>query len=112
MTTKVSSVRDGAAVADNGPQAQSEGRWSRPIRALFRNQMLMVGAVMVSVLFVLAILAPVLAPYDPYEIGVGPSMAPPTREQEAESLKAEAEQLQQQLDAITQRLNEIENHNR
>jgi peptide/nickel transport system permease protein len=80
MTTKVSSVQDGATVADNELQAQSGDRFSRPIRALFRNQMLMVGAVMVSVLFVLAILAPVLAPYDPYEIGVGPSMAPPTGE--------------------------------
>ncbi|MBN1583689.1 MAG: DUF5320 domain-containing protein [Anaerolineae bacterium] len=41
--------------------------------------------------------------------GGAPVWTPPTREQEADSLKAEAGWLKQQLDAITQRLNELEN---
>ena len=40
--------------------------------------------------------------------GYGPYAAPPTREQEAEFLKAQAEWLQQQLDAINQRIGELE----
>ena len=41
--------------------------------------------------------------------GGAPAWTPPTREQEADSLKAEAGWLKQQLDAITPRLNEREN---
>ncbi len=41
-------------------------------------------------------------------VAYGPYAAPPTREQEAESLKAQAEWLQQQLDAISQRIAELE----
>ena len=80
MTMRVRSMQDGAGVSDKELPSESGDRWSRPIRALFRNQMLMVGAFMVLILLLLAVLAPVIAPYDPYEIGVGPSMAPPTRE--------------------------------
>jgi peptide/nickel transport system permease protein len=59
---------------------QKERPWMRPIRALFRNQMLMVGGVMVGLLILMAILAPVIAPYDPYKTGKAPSMAPPSAE--------------------------------
>jgi hypothetical protein len=38
----------------------------------------------------------------------GPYAAPPTREQEAEFLKAQADALKQQLDAISQRIAELE----
>jgi len=43
---------------------------------------------------------PPVAPYGPY--------APPTREQEAEFLKAQSEWLKEQLDAISQRIAELE----
>ncbi len=38
----------------------------------------------------------------------GPYIAPPTREQEAEFLKAQAEAFKEQLDAISQRIAELE----
>jgi hypothetical protein len=38
----------------------------------------------------------------------GPYAAPPTREQETESLKAQAEWLKEQLDAISRRIEELE----
>jgi hypothetical protein len=38
----------------------------------------------------------------------GPHAAPPTPEQETESLKAQAEWLKEQLDAISQRITELE----
>jgi hypothetical protein len=38
----------------------------------------------------------------------GPYATPPTREQEAEFLKAQADALKQQLDAISQRIGELE----
>jgi hypothetical protein len=40
--------------------------------------------------------------------GPAPAWAPPTREQEAEALKAQAEWLTGELDAINQRLDELE----
>ena len=39
----------------------------------------------------------------------GPYAAPPTRDQEAESLKAQAEWLRDELDAINQRIEELGN---
>jgi len=40
--------------------------------------------------------------------GAPPAWTPPTREQEAASLKAQADWLKDQLDAITQRLSELD----
>jgi hypothetical protein len=44
------------------------------------------------------------APAAPY----GPYAAPPTPEQETESLKSQAEWLKEQLDAVTSRIEELE----
>ena len=54
----------------------------RPIRALqilaARYPLLLVGAVLVGVLVVLAVAAPLLVRNSPYQIGLGPSMSPPS----------------------------------
>lgn len=47
---------------------------------LLRNPLLGAGTLMVSILIVLAVFAPVISPYSPYEIGLGPSMGPPSAE--------------------------------
>jgi ABC-type dipeptide/oligopeptide/nickel transport system permease subunit len=52
----------------------------RPLAWLSRNSLLWIGVVLVSVLVILALFAPVLAPNDPFKVGLGPSMAPPSGE--------------------------------
>ncbi|MCW5850306.1 MAG: ABC transporter permease [Anaerolineae bacterium] len=55
---------------------------ARPVRALrtlvARYPLLLVGAVLVGVLVVLAVAAPLLVRNSPYQIGLGPSMSPPS----------------------------------
>lgn len=53
---------------------------TRPLAWLWRNSLLWVGLILVLLLVVLAAFAPVLAPNDPYAVGLGPSMAPPSAE--------------------------------
>lgn len=75
---KTLSVQNSVSLAAEDTEIRPRALWMRPVRALFRNQMLMVGAVMVSVLILLAILAPVITPYSPTAVAVGPSMARPS----------------------------------
>ena len=74
---KVASWNSGVLPSEERVGIRRDG-WTRPIRALFRNRMLMVGAVMVGALVLLAALAPVVATYSPTAVRVGPSMAPPS----------------------------------
>lgn len=46
--------------------------------SLLGNRLLTVGAIMVILLILLAIFAPFVVPYSPYEIGVGASNSPPS----------------------------------
>src|SRR5438128_1653454 len=54
-------------------------RWAPPRawRRLGRRPPILAGAAIVMLLFVTAALAPVLAPHDPLEQGLGPGLAPP-----------------------------------
>jgi peptide/nickel transport system permease protein len=78
MTTQSSSGQASVSPSREAAGTKGKDRLSRPVRALFRNQMLMVGAAMVSILILLAILAPLITPYSPTAVAVGPSMAPPS----------------------------------
>ena len=51
---------------------------TQPFAWLWRNTLLWVGIFLVLLLIVLALFAPQLAPNDPFKIGLGPSMAPPS----------------------------------
>ena len=51
---------------------------SHPLAWLWHNSLLWVGALLVLVIVILALFAPVLAPNEPFKIGLGPSMAPPS----------------------------------
>jgi peptide/nickel transport system permease protein len=53
---------------------------TRPMAWLWRNSLLWVGLILVLLLVVLALFAPMLAPNDPFAIGLGTSMAPPSTE--------------------------------
>lgn len=53
---------------------------SHPLAWLWKNTLLWVGALLVSVIVILALFAPYLAPNEPFKIGLGPSMAPPSSE--------------------------------
>jgi peptide/nickel transport system permease protein len=48
-------------------------------RRLFRTTQAQLGGALVLLLVVTALFAPALAPHDPYELMVGPPMAPPSR---------------------------------
>jgi peptide/nickel transport system permease protein len=50
----------------------------RPFAWLARNSLLWVGLILVAVLVFLAAFAPSVAPNDPYKVGLGASMAPPS----------------------------------
>jgi peptide/nickel transport system permease protein len=51
-----------------------------PLAWLWRNTLLWVGIVLVSLLVLLALLAPIIAPNDPFKVGLAPSLAPPSGE--------------------------------
>jgi peptide/nickel transport system permease protein len=54
--------------------------WKRFSRVFFAKGAVIFGLVILVALFITAIFAPQLAPYDPYKPGVGPSLAQPSRE--------------------------------
>jgi peptide/nickel transport system permease protein len=49
-------------------------------KRFFRNKLAVVGLAMVSVVFLVALLAPVIAPYDPYEQDLTNTIQPPSAE--------------------------------
>jgi peptide/nickel transport system permease protein len=52
--------------------------WKRMIRVFYRRKIAFVGLVIVLLLVIMAIFAPFLAPYDPYEMDYGLGIAPPS----------------------------------
>ena len=60
-------------------RVSTEGTVQRTLRRLLRHRGAIIGATMVLVVALAAILAPVIAPFDPAEMGVGPSLAAPSR---------------------------------
>jgi ABC-type dipeptide/oligopeptide/nickel transport system permease subunit len=52
----------------------------RPLARFLHNPLLAVGIVMVAVLVMLAIFAPLLSVYSPYDVALGPSMSAPSAE--------------------------------
>lgn len=67
-----SQVGVGAPIALPKRPAARPGAWLR------HNSLLWVGSVLVLLLVVLAIFAPIVAPNDPFKVGLGPSMSPPS----------------------------------
>ena len=47
------------------------------LKSLFRSPSAKIGGVIFLILLVTAILAPIIAPYDPFELGVGKGLTPP-----------------------------------
>lgn len=52
--------------------------WRRAVREFTRNRMALVGLTIVLILILVAVMAPILAPYDPYEMNIKDRFAPPT----------------------------------
>jgi oligopeptide transport system permease protein len=59
------------------PRRTSRGLWRDAWRRLLRNKLAMAGLVVISLLLLVALLADVLAPYDPTRLFPGQSYAPP-----------------------------------
>ena len=60
------------------PPRRSE--WRRLVRVFWRRKLAVVGLVIVLALIVVAIFAPLIAPYDPYKTDIGNKLAPPSSE--------------------------------
>lgn len=63
--TKTLSVKPEPAVS------HSEGLWRQALRRLFRQRSGLTGIIIVGLLFVVAIFAPLIAPYDPNQVLIG-----------------------------------------
>ena len=60
-------------------RVRNEGPARRTLRRLLRHRGAIIGGLTILVIVLAAILAPVIAPYDPAEMGVGPSLVGPSR---------------------------------
>ncbi len=76
MATTVQGVRPGVAIEERA----SRGLWRDALSRLRRNKPAIFGMICITIFVTVAILAPVLAPYDPNKGGLGPSFAPPSSE--------------------------------
>jgi peptide/nickel transport system permease protein len=54
-----------------------EKEWKKIIRIFFRRKVAVIGLVIILLLFLMAIFAPLLAPYDPYETNLAHQLEPP-----------------------------------
>jgi len=54
--------------------------WKRIVRVFYRRKLAMVGLVIVMLMILVAIFAPVLAPYDPYDTDIINKLQPPSSE--------------------------------
>lgn len=72
----------GAYPAESGlpkPEGRStDSPWVRGLRALLRNRMAMVGEAIIVIWILVAILAPVIVPYDPYAQDIANRLKPPS----------------------------------
>ncbi len=74
MTTLPAPSATFTRATEAGALQQTRAAW----RVLAKNKLLLVGGGMVAVLVLLAICAPLVVSHSPFEIGLGPSMAPPS----------------------------------
>lgn len=79
QTSKVSPHHfDGIPAVDE--KRSMDSPWRRSLRALGRNKLAMLGAVIIGVWVLVAIMAPILAPYDPLYQDVTLRLNPPSQE--------------------------------
>jgi len=67
---------DAVSSFQEAPPAYNE--WKRIIRVFSRRKISVIGLVIISLLIVTAIFAPLLAPYDPYQMDLTGKLAPPS----------------------------------
>ena len=79
-TTTRSAPATATLAAPAALSAKPQPQWRRNLQRLLRHRSAMLGLGMIVAIGLLALLAPVVAPYDPADVGVGPSLAPPSRE--------------------------------
>ena len=80
-TTSVTSTASGLPITGTPayvPRRTSRGLWRDAWRRLLRNRLAIAGLVVISLLLAIAVLADVLAPYDPTRLFPGQSYAPPS----------------------------------
>ncbi|MBN1316070.1 MAG: ABC transporter permease [Anaerolineales bacterium] len=65
-------------LADNKFPDNRQSPWKKAMREFTRNRMALFGLIIVLVLILVALMAPILAPYDPYEMDIKARFSPPT----------------------------------
>lgn len=68
----------GIALARQGESRVSHGLWSDAFRRLLRNRPALVGMLFIAIFLAAAILAPLIAPYEPFEGRLGDRLKLPT----------------------------------
>ena len=76
MATTVQGVGIPVAVEERA----SRGLWRDALSRLRRNKPAILGVICISIFVFVAVMAPVIAPYDPNKSGLGPTFAPPSAE--------------------------------
>lgn len=61
-------------------EARGRSQLSKALSNLWTNKKALVGSVMLLIVVAVAILAPVIAPYDPIQLAVGPLLSQPSRD--------------------------------
>jgi peptide/nickel transport system permease protein len=69
-----------ATITSTASARASRGLWGDAIRRLFRNRPAMLGLAVIMVFVIFAILAPLIAPFDPLERDAGQVFKPPSLE--------------------------------
>jgi peptide/nickel transport system permease protein len=67
---------DAVSTFQEAPPKYNE--WKRIIRVFYRRKLALIGLVIILLLIAMAIFAPLLAPYDPYETEITNKLAPPS----------------------------------
>jgi peptide/nickel transport system permease protein len=72
----MASAADAVSPFQEAPPKYNE--WKRIIRVFYRRKLALIGLVIILLLIAMAIFAPLLAPYDPYETEITNKLAPPS----------------------------------
>ena len=86
--TVSTTTQPGSKVAEFAPAAPSRSLTQEAFQRLFRNRAAVIGMIIIAFFMVVAIFAPVLAPYNPLELHSGQDFLPPAWVKESKSGKA------------------------
>ena len=79
-SAQMSSDMSGIDITSGELRGRPDSPWRISLRILLRNRVAMAGLGIILLISLLAVLAPVISPYDPYEVDILRQLRPPSRE--------------------------------